>query len=157
MQPMPLTVRRALELMGLFFLGSIIVVGRDIITPIVMAFFLAIMLLPIYRWLRKRKLPEGLAIFLCILFLVVVVGLLVWFFSSQISRLVADFPEIKKNVQQHVSTLSGWVEQRFGYSTEKQTALINKQNDKLLNTAGGFLSGAASSVTGIFIFVGLLP
>jgi predicted PurR-regulated permease PerM len=157
MQPLPLTVRRALELMGLYFLGALIIVGKDIITPIVMAFFLAIMLLPIYRWLRKRKLPESLAIFLCILFLVVIVGLLVWFFSSQISRLVADFPQIKKNVQQHLGTLSQWVDQRFGFSTEKQTKLINEQSDKMLNSAGGMLSGAASSVTGILVFVGLLP
>ncbi|MDB5253737.1 MAG: permease [Flaviaesturariibacter sp.] len=157
MQPLPLTVRRALELTGLYFLGAIIIVGKDIITPIVMAFFLAIMLLPIYRWLRKRKLPESLAIFLCILFLMVIVGLLVWFFSSQISRLVADFPQIKQNVQQHLATLSQWVDHRFGFSTEKQTKLINEQSEKMLNSAGGILGGAASSVSGILIFVGLLP
>ena len=137
MQPLPLTVRRALELTGLYFLGAIIVLGKDILTPILMAFFLSLMLLPIYRWLRKRKLPEGLAIFVCLLFLIVIVGLLVWFFSSQINRLVADFPQIKKNVQMHLTSLSGWVEQRFGVSTEKQTSLINQQNDKLLNYAGG--------------------
>lgn len=157
MPPLPLTVRRALELMGLYFMGTIIVVGKDIITPIVMAFFLAIMLLPIYRGLRKRKLPESLAIFLALLFLIIVIGLLVWFFSSQISGLISDFPQIKKNVQAHISTFSSWVSQRFGVSTAKQAQLISEQNDKLLNTAGGMLSGAASSVTGIFIFVGLLP
>jgi len=157
MTQLPLTVRRAIELMGLYFLGMITLVGKDIITPIVMAFFLAIMLLPIYRFFRKRKLPESLAIFLAVFSLIIIVGLLVWFFSSQISNLISDFPQIKANVQLHLNTLSKWIDAKTKLSTEKQAQLINEQNDKLLNYAAGILSGAASSVTGILIFLGLLP
>ncbi|RYZ20611.1 MAG: AI-2E family transporter [Chitinophagaceae bacterium] len=154
---MPLTVRRALELMGLYFLGVIIIAGRDIISPLLMAFFLAIMVLPIFRFLRRRKLPEGLAIGLSLLALILVVAGLVWFFSSQISQLVADFPTIKQNVRHHLGSLSHWVETKFNYSTQKQTAFLDQQNDKLMNWVSGVAGGAASSLTGIFIFVGLLP
>ena len=157
MPSLPLTVRRAIELMGIYFLGMIILVGRDVITPLLMAFFLAIMLLPVFRFLRRRKLPEGLAIFLSILFLAIIVGLLVWFFSSQISRLVSDFPQIRQNVQLHLNSLSKWIDSSFGFSTEKQTQMLDEQNARLLNYAGGMLGGAASSITGIFIFIGLLP
>jgi predicted PurR-regulated permease PerM len=157
MSSMPLTVRRAIELMGVYFLGMIILAGSDIITPLVTAFFLAIMLLPVYRFLIRRKIPEGLAIFLSILLLIIIIGLLVWFFSSQVSQLVSDFPQIKKNVQMHLATLSHWIDSKTNFSTAKQVALINEQNDKLLNYAGSILSGAASSVTGVLIFIGLLP
>ncbi len=157
MSNLPLTVRRAIELMGIYFLGVIIIVGKDIITPIVMAFFLAIMLLPVYRFLRRKRFPETLSIALSILLLLVIIGLLVWFFSSQISQLISDFPLIKKNVQQHLTSLSVWIDNKWNFSTERQVKLINEQNDKLLNYAGGVLGGAASSVTGILIFVGLLP
>ncbi len=157
MQQLPLTVRRSIELLGVYFLGMIIWVGKDVITPLLMAFFLAIMLLPVYRFFRRRKLPEGLAIFLSILFLAILIGLLVWFFSSQISMLVNDFPQIKQNVQLHLTTLSKWIDSSFGLSTEKQTQILNEQNEKLLNYAGSMLGGAASSITGIFIFIGLLP
>jgi predicted PurR-regulated permease PerM len=157
MSTMPLTVRRAIELMGVYFLGMIILAGSDIITPLVTAFFLAIMLLPVYRFLIRRKIPEGLAIFLSILLLIVIIGLLVWFFSSQISQLISDFPQIKKNVQAHLASLSHWIDSKTHFSTAKQVALINEQNDKLLNYAGSVLSGAASSVTGVLIFIGLLP
>ena len=157
MSSLPLTVRRAIELMGIYFLGTIMLAGREVITPIVMAFFLALMLLPVLRFLRKRKVPEGLAIFLCLLFLAVIIGLLVWFFSSQISQLIADFPQIKRNVTLHLNSLSGWIDSKWGISTEKQVQLITKQNDKLFNVAGGMLGGAASSVTGTLIFIGLLP
>ncbi|MEO6218960.1 MAG: AI-2E family transporter [Ginsengibacter sp.] len=157
MSQLPYTVRRSLELMGLFFLGTIIVSGRDVITPLLTAFFLSIMLLPVLRFLRKHKIPEGLAIFFSILFLAIIIGLLVWFFSSQITRLISDFPQIKKNVALHLNSLSRWIGAKWGFSTEQQVKLINEQNDKVLNYASGALTGAAASVTGILIFIGLLP
>ena len=157
MSQLPLTVRRAIELMGIYFLGMMILAGREVITPLVMAFFLALMLLPVLRFLRRKKVPEGLAIFLAIIFLAIIIGLVIWFFSSQISRLIADFPQIKKNVQLHLNSLSAWINSKWGLSTERQVQLINEQNDKLFTFASGMLGGAASSVTGTLIFFGLLP
>jgi predicted PurR-regulated permease PerM len=157
MGSLPLTVRRSLEIIGLYFLGTILYIGRDIITPLLMAFFLAIILLPVYRWLRKKKLPEVAAISLSVLLLIILIGLIVWFFSAQISALVADFPQIEKNVRSHLNALSDWMNRQFGITAERQTQMISEYNDKFLNYAGGMLGGAASSVTGILVFVGLLP
>ena len=157
MSNLPITVRRAIELMGIYFLGVIIFVGKDVITPLLMAFFLAIMLLPVYRFFRKRKLPETLSITAALLFLLIVVGLVVWFFSSQVSRLVSDFPEIKKNVSIHLQSLSAWINDKTDFSTKSQLQLINDQSEKLLTYAGNVLTGAASSVTSVVIFIGLLP
>ncbi|GAB4093668.1 AI-2E family transporter [Flaviaesturariibacter terrae] len=154
---MPLTVRRALELMGLYFLGLILVAGREILSPILMAFFLAIMLLPLYRFLRKRRFPETLAIGLSLLALILVLAGLVWFFSSQVSQLVADVPTIRQNVRGHLDSISQWIETRFHYSTQKQTAFIDQQNDKLMAWVSGIAGGAAATLPGIFVFVGLLP
>ncbi len=70
---------------------------------------------------------------------------------------MSDFPQIKKNVALHLNSLSAWVGNKWGFSTEQQVNLIKEQNDKMLNYASGLLGGAASSVTGILIFIGLLP
>lgn len=157
MSTLPLTVRRAIELMGLYFLGMILIVGKDVITPLVMAFFLSIMMLPLHRFLMRKKIPETLSIVMCLLLLITVIGLLVWFFSSQISRLISDFPLIKKNIQAHINSLANWVQSKTGLSTTQQAQLINDQNEKVLNYAGKVVGGAASSITGIFVFIGLLP
>jgi predicted PurR-regulated permease PerM len=154
---LPLTVRRAIEIMGLFFLGWMIVLGRGILAPLLMAFFLSIMLLPIYRFLRGKKIPEALAIGISLLALIVVVGLIVWFFSSQISSLVADFPTIQENVKNHLKALSAWIESISPFSTEEQTGFISEQSNNILNYVGNMLSGAALSITGLFVFLGLLP
>lgn len=157
MREIPLTVKRSVELLGLGLLGTIFVIGSNIIMPVIMAFFISIMLVPIYRFLRKYKCPEIIAIILPILLVAVFVGLIVWFFSAQVGQLAADFPQIKKNVSMHLKSLSEWFGQITHYSTSEQMDFINKKSNDLLNMAGGMASGAAVTLSSVFVFVGLLP
>ncbi len=154
---LPLTVKRSIELLGIVLLVAILFVGRDIIMPIIMAFFISIMLLPIYRFLIKRKFPETLAIIIPILFMLVFIAGIVWFFSAQISILADDFPQIKQNVAKHLQSLKEWVENLTGVKSEKQTAFLRTKSDDLLAMGGKAASGAAVTLSGIFVFVGLLP
>lgn len=157
MKEMPVTVRRSIELLGIVLLGYTIVIGKDIIMPVLMAFFISIMLLPIYNFFKRKKIPEALAIFLSILLLAIAVGLVVWFFSSQVSSLIADFPQIKKNVSKHLNSLSNWISSISSFSTQEQAKLIDEQANRLLNFGGNLLSGAAGSVSSTLVFIGLLP
>jgi predicted PurR-regulated permease PerM len=52
---LPLTVKRSIELLGLMAIVAVMVIGRDIIMPMLMAFFISIMLLPVYRFLKRKK------------------------------------------------------------------------------------------------------
>lgn len=157
MQTFPVTVRRAVELMGLVVLGMVIVQGRQIIMPLVMAFFVSIVLLPVYRWLRKRKVPNVLAIFLSVLLMLVVLTLVIYFISMQTKPVIQDFAAIKQNITKHINALSAWFTKVTNISTKQQTDFINDQNEKMLNYAGGLLGGAAGSVGSVIVFFGLLP
>jgi len=156
-QNWPITVKRSIELVGVFLLGYLVYLGSSVLAPLLMAFFISIVLIPVYRFFKRKKFPEVLAIVLSLLLLITLVVLIGWFFSSQVSRLVSDFPQIKENVTKHLNSLSGWINKKTNFSTERQVQLLNEQSNKLLNYAGGMLSGAAASLTSIFIFVGLLP
>ncbi len=157
MREMPVTVRRSIELLGIVLLGYLIVIGREIIMPVLMAFFISIMLLPVYNFFKRRKIPNALSIFLSILLIAIAVAGVVWFFSSQVSSLIADFPEIKKNVWKHLNSISRWINEISDFSTQEQVKLLDEQANKLLNFGGNLLTGAAGSVTSTLIFVGLLP
>lgn len=143
--------------MGLFFLGWIIVLAKGLLTPLLLAFFISIMLLPLYRFFQKYRFPDILAIAVSILALAIVFGLVIWFFSYQIGNLISDFPVIQRNVTNHLNSLSSWIEARTPFSTEEQLNFIKEQSNELLNYAGTILSGAAGSVTSMLILLGLLP
>lgn len=157
MKELPLTVRRSIELIGICLLGALISVGSGIIMPILMAFFLSIVLLPTYRFLRNKRLPEALAILLPILLGAVFIGSMVWFFSMQISILAADFPQIQKNISFHLNNLSYWINSKTDFSTQEQIKFLNEQSNKILVNAGNIIGEAAGSITSAFIFIGLVP
>ena len=157
MKELPLTVRRSIELIGICLLGALIFIGNDIIMPVLMAFFLSIVLLPIYRFLRARKFPEVLSILLPILLGAVFIAAIIWFFSIQISILANDFPQIQKNINYHLNNLSYWINVKTDFSTQEQIKFLNEQSNKLLINAGNIIGGAAGSITSAFIFIGLVP
>lgn len=157
MKELPLTVKRSIELLGICLLGAILAIGQNIIMPVLLAFFLSIVLLPIYRFLRSKKFPEVFAILLPILFGAVFILLVIWFFSIQINNLAADAPQIQKNISSHLNSLSKWFTKKTDISTQEQLKFINDQSNKLLNYAGNLASGAATSITSALIYVGLVP
>jgi predicted PurR-regulated permease PerM len=157
MKELPLTVKRSLELLGIVLIVAILAVGKDIIMPIIMAFFISIMLLPIYRFLRRYKVPESLSIILPILCVLILIAGIVWFFSAQIGILVDDFPQIKQNVAKHLQSLKEWISSFTGIDTRKQTEFLSNKSDDLMSMGGKAASGAAVTLSGVFVFVGLLP
>lgn len=157
MNQLPLTVRRSIELLGLFLVFTVFYVARDIIMPLLMAFFLSLLLLPLHRVFTRNKIPEVISIVLIILIATLVVLGILAFFSFQIARLVQDFPQLQANLNQHWSTLSNWINNTFQLSAHEQITMLQEQGNSLMNNAGTYLSGAALSLTGVFVFVGLLP
>lgn len=154
---MPLTVKRSIELLGLCLLGLLVVTGKTVVMPLLMAIFLSILLMPIYRMFRKIRLPESLAILFSIVVLAIFVLLIIWFIGYQVGMLVADYPTLQKNTLSHLSKLSNWINEKMNFSTQEQLEMLQGQSGKMMDNMGGVLSGAAVSLSSVFIFFGLLP
>lgn len=157
MKELPVTVRRSVELLGLFALGMAIVAGKMVVMPLLTAVYISLVLLPCFRFFNKRKIPETISIALSLLIMFIIIGLIIWFISSQVGRLLEDLPQIQKNIMIHLNDLSDWINDKTHFSTDKQLQIIKEQSGKMLNNAGAMISGAASSISSIFIFLGLLP
>lgn len=157
MKYLPLTVRRSIELLGLCALGLIIVLGQNVIMPLLMAFFIAVLLLPMFRWFRKYKVPEIIAIVLCIILFFLVIALIAFFLSWQIGGFVSDIDTIQKNLSVHWNNLSTWINSKTNYTADQQLEMMRNQGSKLGSNIAGYLQGAVVSLSGILIFLGLLP
>lgn len=154
---MPSTVKRSIELLGLCAIALVVTTMTDLVMPLLMAFFLAILLLPIYRFLRKWRFPDVLAIGCALAVAILVVAGIVVFFSFQVANLLSDIPEIQKNLNSHWHSISAWINAKFHLSSGQQLEWVRKQSEGMVGNAGRYLSGAALSLSGVFVFVGLLP
>lgn len=157
MKDMPITVRRSIELLGLCAVGVIIVTGQAVIMPLLMAFFIAILLLPLFRFFRKVHIPEVIAIVLCIATLFLVIGGVITLLSSQIAVLVNDIDPIKKNITIHWNNLSAWISTKLHYTASEQLVMLRKQGENMGENVAGFFQNFFVSLSGVFVFLGLLP
>jgi predicted PurR-regulated permease PerM len=157
MEKLPVTVRRSIELLGLLGVFVVISQGKDILMPLILAAFLSLLLLPVYRWLRRRRLPDFLAILLSILLLLVAIAAVGIFLSFQVAGLLKDIPTMKKNLAIHWQTISNWIAGHWHVSISKQLDIINTQVGNIGDNMAGTLQNAALSLTNIFIFIGLVP
>lgn len=156
-EKMPVTVRRSIELLGLLALGMMIVLGQNVIMPLVMAFFFSLLLLPVFRWLNKRGIPEVFAIILSIVALALFIAGIMFFLSYQVAILLKDVKAIRENLMMHWTNISNWINEKLHFTAETQVEAIKSQVADLSENAGTYLTGAAGSLSGVLIFVGLLP
>ena len=157
MKEMSITVRRSIELLGLCAVGVIIVTGQAVIMPLLMAFFIAILLLPLFRFFRKIHIPEVIAIVLCIATLFVVIGGIITLLSSQIAVLVNDIDPIKKNITIHWNNISAWISTKLHYTAGEQLVMLRKQGENMGENVAGYFRNFFVSLSGVFVFLGLLP
>jgi len=64
--------------------------AADFLLPVMMSVFFAILLTPIFRWLKKRRVPAGVALLLSILFMALIAVLLVLLVGNSFTTLAND-------------------------------------------------------------------
>lgn len=157
MKALPLTVTRAIELLGLCLIVLIFAQGSTVIMPLLMAFFFGLLLMSPFRFFKKLKLPEPVAIFLPILLLTIVTAAVIWLFFNRVTALLSDLAQIQQNITLHLDHLSMWISRSFGFAPKDQLQFISEQSNKFFSGVQGLIKGTLNSLTGAIIFFGLLP
>ena len=83
--------------------------SRAILSPFLLAVFLAMILMPPLQWLKKKGLSSGMAIF-AISGIVAVLGMMMVFLvSSSLSSFAQRLPEYRQKMSQHLTMLDDWI------------------------------------------------
>src|SRR4051812_3328952 len=102
----PFYERLALIVIGIMALGYLIILGKEILDPLIFGFLFAILLLPLSNFLeRKCRLPRSISSFLSILLLIGFVSFVIYLVGSQISRLMDDWPMLQKQIAQSLNSI----------------------------------------------------
>jgi predicted PurR-regulated permease PerM len=126
--------------------------GREFLTPIVLAFLLALTLTPVVRFLSKRSVPAALSASLLIVVTAVAIAMLVYVTSGPVSALIADAPAIGEKLQAKLHTLQATVEKaiRATEQIDSVTEAVSETNvQKVVVAQPGILSRAAGNAVSI--------
>jgi predicted PurR-regulated permease PerM len=120
-----------------------------ILIPLILSMFIALLFLPLMRWLRKRKMPKGISIFIVFL---IIIGVL--FIAAELINLSSKEILSSKNVffdkaEIKLSALINYIESTFGINRpEGQKAFSYYfQNDSLMKNFGSTLDFVGSTIS----------
>ncbi len=125
--------------------------GQHVLVPLAFSCLLAILLSSPSRTLEKWGVSRGFAGMICLLVTLVVFFVVFYFISSSVVSFKNDFPAMVKNMQQAITDLQLWLEQKFHLSTDKVHELFNSSASDMLPSASVVINKALSTVSGGFL------
>lgn len=153
----PFYQRLGLTLLSLAIIAAAIVLGKEVLLPILFAILLAMLLLPITNFLQRKRLPRVLSIAIPVLLTLIVVGGIVYFLSTQIINFLDDAPELNKKLSEVGISFQNWVNQHIHITVRKQNEYIHQTVEDLKDNGGKLVGFTFGSITGIMTYIILLP
>lgn len=108
--------------LSFFFWG--LVQAQSFLIPISVAALLAMVVLPVGRWLERKKFSRAWASLFSVLLIMSFFVLLAMVLGSQIESLAEDWPKIKERMQPKIEQLQEYIAEKTGISVQEQEAEI---------------------------------
>jgi putative permease len=149
----PFYEKLSLVLIGLIALGYLIILGKEVLDPLIFGFLFAILLLPVSNFFeRKLHLPRSLSSVLSILLLIAFIFGIGYLVGSQISNLASDWPQLKTQVMQSVENLQDWVTHVFHVNAAKQMTYIDNTTKKIIDSGTDVLGTTFGAISSLMLF-----
>ena len=144
-------------LISLAIICMALIYGQSIILPLLFSILLANILLPLTRYLSRKKFPKLLSITLPILLTLVVSISILYFLSSQIMNFIDNLPALKERVNEISHSLQVWFRQSTNITIRTQNQYLQDRVTDLKENAPGLVGVTLDSLTGILVYVVLVP
>src|SRR4051812_48172943 len=110
----PFYIKLACVLFSLIAIVYIVILAKEILSPLIFSCLFSIVLLPLATFLEKRlKLPRSMAAMTSVILLLSVIGVVIYFVGNQVTRLASDWPQFKTQLDVSVNALQTWIETKF--------------------------------------------
>jgi predicted PurR-regulated permease PerM len=153
----PFYQRLSFTLLSLGIIATAIVLGKEILLPILFAVLLAMLLLPIANYLAGRGLHRILSIGLPVLLTLILFGGLIFFLSAQIINFLDDAPELNKKLSEIGASTQKWINQHIHITVRKQNEYIKETVEGIKDNGPKLVGFTFGSLTGILTYIILLP
>jgi predicted PurR-regulated permease PerM len=151
------SIRLATNLFIVCLLALILFVGKSIFIPLGFAVMLAMLLLPVVKWLVGKRIPDIVASILAILIAIICVTGVLYFLSAQIAIFMEDLPTIKQKLQQQWSSFQSWVGQTLNISKQQQEKAVQSAKENAQSSGSGNMGTVVTGIaTGLMTMI-LLP
>ena len=141
-------------------LVAVLYFGKEFLMPLAIGGILSTLFLPFCSWMVKKKLPNGLAVLVCLLVLISFFALMIALLGWKIADLIVDIDLIKQKGTDCYLQIQEYIFKKSGISVAQQTQILNDEKPSFSNiiqiTFGSISSLLASTILSLLYFVFLL-
>lgn len=153
----PFYVKLAQIIIGIIGLTYIMIVGQEIIIPLIFSLIIAILLNPIVNFLVRKRFNRVVAITLTVVFTTILILALLYFIAIQISTFSESLPQLKIKFKAMFEDGINWVSQYFNISPRKINAWIETQKKEGFSNSTAVIGQTVTTIGSVLVIVFLLP
>jgi predicted PurR-regulated permease PerM len=139
------------KLLLLFLVFASLYYGKVFIMPFVIGGILAMLFLPFCNWMEKNKIPKGIAVFLCLLTLLLFVSSTVAILSWKISEVMNDIALLKDKTIETGAYIQKYIFNHFNISIEEQFKILKEEKPSYSSMVQILLSSLATLLTNLIL------
>lgn len=154
---LPFIVKAGFTFICALSLLLLLYIGKSILVPLVYASIIAILLNPFVTLLTSFKINRIIAIFIALIFTIIIIASIIYLISTQLSIFVDTYPKLRKIVSERGIQLISWVSDNFNVKTDKIYAWIKANQDGMVNNLGSTIESTIGTISNFVLPTILLP
>jgi predicted PurR-regulated permease PerM len=135
----------------------IVVAGKTLFIPLMIAIFFTFLLFPISARLERKKIPRAVAIIISIIIAILFFGGLIFFFITQVNSFMDDLPQIKTSLVKKGTAILNWVEQRTRVTQQEQIEWLKSKLSETGSNSPTMILGIFSATGTLIALMALIP
>ena len=154
-QTYPFYVKLSCILISIVILGFLAIIGEQILIQMVLGLLLAILLMPMCRFMEKRlRFPRGLSSIVASVLALAIIGFVIYELSIQVAKLSNDWPQFQKQFITLTDDLQSWISKTFGVRRKDQLEYLNDTAKKSISTGTAIVETALRSIGYVLMLTG---
>ncbi|GAC1532158.1 MAG: AI-2E family transporter [Sediminibacterium sp.] len=149
---LPFYARYSIVAVCLVFTVMIMREASPLLIPLFAGLLLAILLLPVVKFLERIHVNRGIASLLAVLCFVVLLVMVNYFLTSEISGFSKELPNINNKIQGIFTSLQQWITVRFRINNAQQKGYLSGSFSDIINWMSGLASKLFLSFGNILIW-----
>lgn len=151
---LPFYLKLAAVLFSLIAMVWIVIIAKEILSPLIFSCLFSILLLPVAAFLEnKLRLPRSAASMLAVLSLVACIGGLLYVIGSQVSNLANDWPQFQDQLHKTQNDMMDWIRSSFHVTRHKQLTFVANTTNKVVASGGSVVGATLLSLSGMLLFL----
>lgn len=154
---LPFYAKLAFVLIFIICLGYLAILGHSLLAPMMAAFLLAMLLLPVANFLEKKlRFKRSLASLVSVVVMISFIAGIIYFLGNQLSDLGQDWPLLKQQTLHSFEDLQHWISSTFKVNAHRQIDYLKNSATNAVATSATVLGVTLMTLSSTLLFLAFL-